>query len=323
MAATSAAAPAALVAALVKRPWKLLTITSPGNYYSYAESTWMEFHEPCCGVCGLFIEKDPNAKEFFRKVDGFTPEQGNPYYIKISHDDIQGHLAAGECNWKSIYRAIVMEGPNDPFLSGVSYRHSGFCKKGGYQLGVPRNSDDVFLVRNAIHPRNISWFNRPARWSHEPFPVNCGFPIHECCYQLLTKFYAPEHKIKRNTFRLLVAFAREHCTKIEDFSRFGPPPEGSEAWKTVQYDPLFITNYYEALERSLECYQRGLRDGVVDSNPGVMTQMGFYISPGSFSRVSEDIAQMILDLLDGADWRRLILGAGFKNWTPVGYIISL
>lgn len=206
----------------------------------------------------------------------------------------------------------------EPFITGVSYRHSGFGKKGGYCIGAPIGEDDAWLIRGAIHPPGeIAWFARCAIRHNDPRPANIGWPMHESCYYLLTKCYG-DQGITDNLPNLMIALLQEHHNKRQDYRNYGEPPEDSGSKETVQHDPLFITKYYRAIQTAIDrCRQNGEdpRTSTYDPNyeyKGVRTQAGFHISPGAFSRISLDLGYAMLDYTDGSDFRNFILAARWK-----------
>jgi hypothetical protein len=203
----------------------------------------------------------------------------------------------------------------EPFITGVSYRHSGFGRRKGYCIGASVGENDAWLIKGAIHPPGeIAWFARCAIHSTDPKPANVGWPIHECCYHLLMRCYE-DKGLGNHIPTLMFALLWEYHTKRQDYRNYGEPPEDSGAKEMVQHDPLFITTYYEAIQTAINRYQESDQNPEYDPNygyKGVMTQGGFYISPGAFSRLPLDLGLMILDYCDGREFRNLILAAQWK-----------
>lgn len=141
--------------------------------------------------------------------------------------------------------------------------------------------------------------------------------MHESCYYLLMRLYG-DKGITDDLPNLLIALLQEYHNKRQDYRNYGEPPEDSGAKEMVQHDPLFIENYYEAIHTAIDrCPQDNDDEKTTTHNPnygyqGVMTQMGFYISPGAFSKLSLDLGMMILDYCDGREFRNLVLAARWK-----------
>jgi hypothetical protein len=125
-----------------------------------------------------------------------------------------------------------------------------------------------------------------------------------------------EKGIGNDTHLLNFALLMEFHTKLQDYYIYGEPPVDSGAQVMIQYDPLFIANYYEVIETAIKRHEESLQNNLA-VNPyhaykGVKTRGGFHISPGAFSKVPLDLAMMILDYCDGSDFRNLILAAHWK-----------
>lgn len=140
--------------------------------------------------------------------------------------------------------------------------------------------------------------------------------MHESCYHLLMKCYE-DRGITEILDNLLIALLQEHHNKRQDYRNYGEPPEDSGAREMIQHDPLFITQYYEAIQTAIErCPQNEHKQtSIFDPNygyKGVRTQAGFHISPGAFSKLPLDLGMVILDFCDGREYRNLILAARWK-----------
>lgn len=200
----------------------------------------------------------------------------------------------------------------------MSYRHSGFGKKGRYCIGAPIQEDEVWLIRGAIHPPGkIAWFARcPIRYDEER-PPNIGWAMHESCYSVLMKLYE-DKGITDDLHNLLIALLQEYHNKRQDYRNYGEPPENSGAKEIVKNDPYFITNYYDAIQTAIDRCPQDDEDQTPpqdDSNSeykGVKTEAGFYISPGAFSKLPIELGLMILDYCGGRDFRNLVLAARWK-----------
>lgn len=128
-----------------------------------------------------------------------------------------------------------------------------------------------------------------------------------------------EKGIKNDIPTFMLALLMEFHTKFQDYHIYGEPPEDSGAKKMVQQDPLFITNYYQIIQASMERHQKSKKRLTYDPSygyKGVRTLGGFYISPGAFSKLPLDTAVMILAYCDGREFRNLVLAARWKLPRP-------
>ncbi|KAI7970791.1 hypothetical protein EIK77_007971 [Talaromyces pinophilus] len=141
--------------------------------------------------------------------------------------------------------------------------------------------------------------------------------MHESCYSLLMRFYEDKGIID-DLPRLLIALLQEYHNKRQDYRNYGEPPEDSGAKQMVKLDPLFITNYYGAVQTAIDrCPQDDEDQQTSTEDPnyeykGVRTLAGFHISPGAFSKLPVELGMMILDYCDGRDFRNLVLASRWK-----------
>lgn len=208
---------------------------------------------------------------------------------------------------------VVSIAGQDSFITGVAYRHSGFNKRGGYQIGAPRNYDDAWFIRGAIHPREqLVWFGKPSTFANDVRPENCGWPMHESCWRLMCQCF-DDQRIKNNVTKFGNAIQQEYVNKILDYNQYGEPSFGSSAWEMVKHDPFFLRDYYYLFERARHAFIRKRSNtGITVASQGFPLSEDLDYGTESFSKLSVDIALMILEHLDGADFRNMIIASGWK-----------